>query len=202
MHNKPKRPIDYTIEQIEAFRPFMTILGIFNSDIWEQFQQVERRLQNFKHLMENVNSFANTYSPLGWVTYDRLSTEIVMTVVGMSAEDGESALIDYHLDPDTLCFLGYRFLTRHYEPWRALYERAVERAGAEDYLSAIPLILSIIDGICTKSTGKHPFSGVADVPVFDSQASGPGGLSEGLALLGSTRGKLDTGPITIRSDME
>lgn len=59
-------------------------------------------------------------------------------------------------------------------------------------MSAIPLVLSIIDGICTTSTGKHPFSGGADAPIFDSQTSGPGGLSEGLAILGSTRRKLDT----------
>lgn len=114
----------------------------------------------------------------------------------MAVEDGEGALTRYHLDRDNLRFLGYRFNTSHFNAWRELYERAMERVLAEDFLSAIPLVLSVIDGICTTSTGKHPFSGGADAPVFDSQTSGPGGLSEGLALLGSTRRKLSLEPIS------
>jgi len=136
-------------------------------------------------------------SPLGWVNYDRISTEIVARVLELRIDEGEDALTSYHLHPDNLRFLGYRFSTSHYEPWAAIYERAVERAAAEDYLSAIPLILIVIDGICTTSTGKHPFSGGADAPVFDTQTSGPGGLPEGLALLGSTRRKLNVEGLTV-----
>lgn len=108
---------------------------------------------------------------------------------------GEQILTIHHLDPDQLQFLGYRFHVSRFEAWRELYERAVERAQAEDYLSAVPLVLIIIDGICTTKTGKHPFSGGADAPVFDSETSGTGGIAEGLATLGATRRKLDTTPI-------
>ena len=48
---------------------------------------------------------------------------------------------------------------------------------------------------CTTKSGKHPFSGGADAPVFDSETSGPGGLAEGLAMLGKTKRSLDTTPI-------
>ena len=188
----PKTPGDYTLEQIEAFRPLAKILGFFNKDVREHFREVESQLDSVKQMIANRDLFAKTYSLLGWVNYDRLSTEIVASVVRMTIEDGEVALTNHHLDPDTLRFFGYRFSTSHYEPWRALYERAVERSAAGDYLSAVPLTLIMIDGICTTTTGKHPFSGGADAPVFDSQTSGPGGLPESLALLGSTRRKLDT----------
>lgn len=188
----PKSPAEYLIDQIEKNRPVAKLLGVFDKNAKAQFQEVERQLEIIKNMMINRDLFAQIYSPLGWVNYDRFSTDIVAKVLDMNLEDGEIELTSYHLNPDNLRFLGYRFCTRHFNPWEAMYERAVERAGAEDYLSAIPLVLSIIDGICTTSTGKHPFSGGADTPVFDSQTSGPGGLSEGLAILGSTRRKLDT----------
>lgn len=188
----PQSPTEYLIDRIEKARPVIKLLGVFDKSAKAQFQEVERQLENIKDMMTNRDLFAQIYSPLGWVNYDRFSTDIVAKVLDMNLDDGEIELTNYHLNPENLLFLGYRFCTRHFNPWEAIYERAVERAGAEDYLSAIPLVLSIIDGICTTSTGKHPFSGGADAPIFDSQTSGPGGLSEGLAILGSTRRKLDT----------
>ncbi len=199
MSNKriPKPPGDYIIEQIEAFHPLAKFLGFFSRKLRMQFEEIERQINHVQQMRENSNLFAIRYSSLGWVNYDRLSIEIVATVLEMPIDEGESKLTEYHLDLNSLRFLGNRFSTSHFEPWRTLYERAVERAGAEDYLSAIPLVLIIIDGICTTLTGKHPFSGGADAPVFDSQTSGPGGLPDGLALLGSIRRKLDVSPISV-----
>lgn len=193
----PKTPGEHTIEQVEAMRPLIKFLGLFSKSIREGFREVERQLDEVQRMKADQELFANVYSPLGWVLYDRISTAIVTNVVGLSVEEGEAALTSYHLDPSTLRSLGYRFATSHYEPWSHLFERAVERAAGGDHLSAIPLVLSIIDGICTTLAGKHPFSGGADAPVFDSMASGPGGLPEGLALLGSTRRKLDGAPLSI-----
>lgn len=193
----PKPPGDHLVQQFEAMRPLAKLVGFFNSGVRKQFKEVEQQLNNVKQMVANLELFAQTYSVLGWVNYDRLSTDVVASVVGMPIEDGEAILTKYHLDADNLSFLGYRFKTKHYDPWFEMFERAVERATAEDFLSAIPLVLSVIDGICTTSTGKHPFSGGADAPVFDSQTSGPGGLSEGLALLGSTRRKLHADAISL-----
>jgi hypothetical protein len=158
---------------------------------------LEAMLAHAEQICEDVALFTRTYCTLGWVNYDRMTVEILSSVVRMNVEDGEVALVNYHLDSRNLEVLGYRFQGNCYQPWRPLYDRAVERASTADYLSAIPLVLSIIDGICTTSTGRHPFSGGADAPVFDCQAAGPGGLADGLALLGATRRKLDTGPISL-----
>lgn len=178
-------------------RPIAKLMGAFKPEIRERFKEVESHVENVKSIMANRDMFAQTFSPLGWVNYDRMSVVAVADALRAGVEEGEAVLTAYHLDPDNLRFLGHRFHTRHYEAWGEIYERAVERAGAEDFLSAVPLILIIIDGICTTTTAKHPFSGGADAPVFDTQTSGPGGLSEGLALLGSTRRKLDVTPISI-----
>lgn len=193
---KPKTPGDFTVEQAEALRPLAKLVGLFSPKLRKQFREVESHMDGIKIMLANRDHFARIYSPLGWANYDRMSTDVVAKALEQSIEDGEATLTAFHLDPDTLTFFGYRFHTSAYEPWAPLYERAVERAAAADYLSAVPLVLAIIDGISTTTSGKHPFSGGADAPVFDTQTSGPGGLSEGFALLGSTRRKLDADPIT------
>lgn len=193
--NTPRPLGEYAIQQFETILPLLRTLGLSDKNICKNFEAAEQHLERIKLIMANRDLFAKIYSPLGWVNYDRLSTEVVATVVNVSLEEGESTLTEYHLDSSNLSLLAHRFKMRTFESWCALYERAVERADAKDYLSAIPVVLCIIDGICTTLSGKHPFSGGADAPVFDSQTSGPGGLSEGLALLGSTRRKLDTNPI-------
>lgn len=194
---KPKTTGDFTMEQAEALRPLMKLMGVFSPKMRKQFREVEQQMDGMKTILANLDQFAKTYSPLGWVNYDRVSTDIVAQALAVTGDEGEVLLTAYHLDPDNLRFLGYRFDTPPYRAWSQLFDRAVERSAAEDYLSAVPLILSIIDGICTTTTAKHPFSGGADAPVFDTIASGPGGLSEGFVLLGSTRRKLDTSPISV-----
>ena len=178
-------------------KPFAKLAGLLSPKMRKQFQAVEAQAENIKVMLANSDRFAEIYSPLGWVNYDRMSVDTVAKALAAEGDEGEAILTAYHLDPDNLRFLGYRFHTSHYGAWSELYERAVERTIAEDYLSAVPLLLVIIDGICTTTTAKHPFSGGADAPVFDSQTSGPGGLSEGLALFGSTRRKLDVSPIML-----
>ncbi|TIM10968.1 MAG: hypothetical protein E5Y67_25335 [Mesorhizobium sp.] len=197
MTDKPKPPGDFTLQQFEALKPLAKLIGFFNPDMRKQFQDLDAQVESVKVMLANRDRFAEIYSPLGWVNYDRMSVDAVAKALAAEVDEGEAILTAYHLDPDNLRFLGYRFHTSHYASWGELYERAVERTAVEDYLSAIPLILIVIDGICTTTIAKHPFSGGADAPVFDSQTSGPGGLSEGLALFGSTRRKLDSSSITL-----
>lgn len=145
---------------------------------------------------EHLAQFAQTYGPLGWTTYDRVSTTLLAELSSLEPAAGEARLTSHHLDPDALRILSHRMRIPAYEPWAEVLERAVERAAAEDYLSAVPLLLLIIDGVCTTTTQKHPFSGGADAPVFDTLTSGPGGIADGLKILGATRRKLSTEPLS------
>jgi len=187
---------EHIARQYRQLRPFFGILGLFSGDIRRQAKELEKQFARVERMKEERAAFAKRFGPRGWTIYDRLSVEIVGEAVAEADDEAaEKELVAYHLDPDHLQFLGYRFNVSRFEAWRDIYDRAVERAQAEDFLSAVPLVLIIIDGICTTKTGKHPFSGGADAPVFDTETSGPGGLSEGLAILGATRRKLDTDPI-------
>lgn len=177
-------------------RPALKLASLLDPSLKSKLAEIETQFSDLEKMVAERERFAKRFGPMGWTNYDRLSVDLVHSVVSLPDDvAAEQALTAFHLDPQELEFLGYRFHTKAFEPWRELYERAVERAAGEDYLSAVPLILIIIDGICTTKTGKHPFSGGADAPVFDSETSGPGGISEGLAILGATRRKLDVSPI-------
>ena len=176
----PKEPGEHLIEQIEAFAPLAKAIGLFSPSLGKQFAEIEAQLAAVKASQQHRQRFAEVYAPLGWTVYDRISLDLLAEVVALPGAEGEARLTEHHLHADTLNFLGYRFYTAAYSPWEPIYERAVERALAGDFLSAVPLVLIIIDGLCTTTTQKHPFSGGADAPVFDTITAGPGGIADGL----------------------
>lgn len=195
-HDTPLPTGEHITQQYQQMRPFIKLLGLFNGDVRRQAKELEKQFAEVERMKEDRQRFAARFGPRGWTIFDRLSVEAVRTAVAESDDDiADQSLVSHHLDTDILSSLGYRFNTTRFEPWQGIYARAVERLVAEDYLSAVPLLLIIIDGICTTKTGKHPFSGGADAPVFDTETTGPGGLSQGLAILGATRRKLDTDSI-------
>jgi len=195
--NTPKRPGEHLLSEIEALLPAAKLLSTFNPEARAQLRDLEKQHADVKQMLADIERFVKIYAPLGWTNYDDVSTELVSKIVRMEIADGEAALTDYHLDHEALEILDYRFFKACYSHWAHIFKRAVERAGQADYISAIPLILIIIDGIFLSNTGKHPFSGGADAPVFDTQSSRTGGLPDGLALLGSVRRKLDVEPISL-----
>jgi hypothetical protein len=192
----PKETGEHLLQQIEGMAPLAKLIGFFVPGVRKQFAEVEKAMESVKAHREHLAQFARVYGPLGWTTYDRISTDLLAELAGLEPHAGEALLTSHHLDADTLRILSYRMRIPAYEPWAEVFERAVERATAEDYLSAVPLLLLTIDGICTTTTQKHPFSGGADAPVFDTITSGPGGIADGLKILGATRRKLSTEPIS------
>lgn len=192
----PKETGEHLLQQIEGMAPLAKLIGFFMPSVRKQFAKVEKAMESVKAHREHLAQFARTYGPLGWTTYDRISTDLLAELSALEPQAGETLLTAHHLDADTLRILSYRMRSPAYEPWAEVFERAAERAGAEDYLSAVPLLLLIIDGVCTTTTQKHPFSGGADAPVFDTITSGPGGIADGLKILGATRRKLSTEPIS------
>lgn len=191
----PKSPYDHMSAQLPAMRLMAKAVGSLNPKLRESWRQVESQWAVVQEMKANIALFSERYVPLGWANYDRMSSTVLTELAKCGVEQGEQLLTEHHLGDQALQVLGYRFCLPHFQPWAAIYERAIERCKSEDWLSAIPLILVTIDGICTTSSGKHPFSGGADAEVFDTQTCGPGGLAEALKVLGATRRKLSEHPI-------
>ncbi|MFW3174050.1 hypothetical protein EX530_05045 [Xanthomonas phaseoli] len=191
----PKTPYDHLSAQLPTMRLIGKAVGLFSPQVRKSWNQLESQLVAVEEMRMTIALFSERYVPLGWANYDRMSSQVLAELAKCGVEHGEQLLTQHHLDEQTLQVLGYRFQLPQFQPWATIYERAIERCKVEDWLSAVPLILIIIDGICTANSGKHPFSGGADAEVFDTQTSGAGGLAEALKVLGATRRKLSEEPI-------
>jgi hypothetical protein len=198
MTDLPKKPSDHMMEQYDALKPLAKVLGIFNKDIRESVKKMDESAADFRKFQAATKVFIDDYSDLGWTLCDSISTtHIIAAVESESIDDGETALTNYFLAETELEHAGYKFHRETYRIWMPLYERAKERLLADDFISAVPLLFMIIDGICLKYFQRHPFSGAAEKDVFDSFTSGPDALEKAYALLGQTRRKINDDEIPI-----
>lgn len=188
MNDDPQNPQDHLRQQIVSMRALLALLSPFSAEARKMKAKVAEIEAEMERLTNAREAFARIYGPRGWPLFDHMSVDVMAEVVAMVPEEGDARLTQAHLDPDRLQFSGNRLKSARFRMWFDLYDRAVERAGAGDFLSCVPLTLMIIDGLVTKTTGKHAFSGGVDAPVFDTIASGPGGVADALRLQGQKRG--------------
>jgi len=179
MTDLPKKPSDHMMEQYDALKPLAKVLGIFNKDIRESVKKMDESAADFRKFQAATKVFIDDYSDLGWTLCDSISTtHIIAAVENESIDEGETALTNYFLAETELEHAGYKFHRETYRIWMPLYERAKERLLADDFISAVPLLFMIIDGICLK--------------YFQRDA-----LEKAYALLGQTRRKINDDEISI-----
>lgn len=195
MTKEPKNRQDHLREQLAGFRTLTNIAAPFSSTARQAKADIAKLQAQMNELSQAQAVFTERYAPDGWSLFAGMATPTMVDLVHVTKEEGTSILTSYHLEPQTLQALWQRLKSERMRPWFDIYSTARERAEAGDFVSAVPLVLLIIDGIVTKLTGKHAFSGGTDAPVFDTLASGPGGIAELLQLLGRQRGSVTTEPL-------
>lgn len=192
--NLPKEPHLALMEQIETALPLIEALGLGDPNALAGVKQAKADLQ--RHLA-SLDYFTRVYAPRGWTPFDQLAVTLLDQVAVLQTAQGEQTLVDHFLDPQQLHLVDLRVRRPAYVPWRGMIERAFERLGAKDYLSAVPLLLIVVDGLCQHHLQKSAFGGAADDAVFDSLTSAPNGLAHSLALAGRTRKKLSSEALDI-----
>ena len=100
-----------------------------------------------RHLGEVVDRFYDLLGERNWIFHDDLSVPFVESLIGMSPDESQRALIDHYKDPDGLR-LKVRRLARFPElrARMALIERAEADFLAGRYYSAVQVLLSVMDG--------------------------------------------------------
>lgn len=195
MTKNPKNRQEHLRDQLSGLRTLMNLAAPFSSKVREAKADIARIQAEIDEKLKAQEVFIERYAPDGWSLFAGMATPTLFALVDPTKEEGTAILTSYHLEPDTLHALWQRLKSEKLRPWFDIYVTAMERAKAQDYISAVSLVLLIIDGIVTKLTGKHAFSGGTDAPVFDTFASGPGGIADLLRLLGQQRGSVTTDPI-------
>lgn len=195
MSNGPKKRQDHLRDQLAGFHTLTNITAPFSAKVRQAKVDIAKIQAQMDELSQAQAVFTERYAPDGWSLFAGMATPTMFELEDAIKEDGTTILTSYHLDSQTLQTLWQRLKSERLRPWFNIFSTARERAEAGDFVSAVPLVLMIIDGIVTKLTGKHAFSGGTDAPVFDTLASGPGGIAELLRLLGQQRGSVTTSPL-------
>ena len=100
-----------------------------------------------RHLGEVVDRFYDLLGERNWIFHDNLSVPVVESLIGMSADDAERALIAHYRDPDSLRFKIRRL--SHFPELQArmtLIERAEADFHSGRYYSTVQVLLSVMDG--------------------------------------------------------
>lgn len=94
-----------------------------------------------------VDGFYELLGPRNWIFHDDLNLAFARSLLLLSADQAERALIDFYRDPDKLRFLVQRL--GRFEEMRVrspLIERAEGDFHAGRYYSTVQLLLSVMDG--------------------------------------------------------
>lgn len=178
----------------KAFKPIAGLAGLFSPKIKEAFKKVESAMTDFEDNQKALIKFAELYGPEGWVAFDGVAAPLIKSVSEQEVKTGEPDLINHFLDKGTLERLGWRFHGDRFREWLTIYETIKDRLEAEDFISAVPLIQIVIDGVCQKHLQMSPFSGGADAVVFGKLVD-QDYLVEAFRIHGRTRKKINSEPI-------
>lgn|GEM_PF-1778717 len=190
----PKPEHEHIQEMYKAFKPIAGFAGLFSPKIKDAFKKVESAMTDFEDNQKALIKFAELYGPEGWVAFDGIAAPLIKSVAEQEVKTGEPTLINHFLDKGNLERLGWRFHGDRFREWLTIFETIEERLGAGDYLSAVPLIQIVIDGICQKHLQMSPYSGGADAVVFGKLVDQVY-LVEAFRIHGRTRKKINPEPI-------
>ncbi|RZV42833.1 MAG: hypothetical protein EX271_05040 [Acidimicrobiales bacterium] len=190
----PKAEHEHIQDMYKAFKPIAGLAGLFSPKIKEAFKKVESAMTDFEDNQKALIKFAELYGPEGWVAFDGVAAPLIKSVSEQEVKTGEPDLINHFLDKGTLERLGWRFHGDRFREWLTIYETIKDRLEAEDFISAVPLIQIVIDGVCQKHLQMSPFSGGADAVVFGKLVD-QDYLVEAFRIHGRTRKKINSEPI-------
>lgn len=190
----PKPEHEHIQDMYKALKPIAGIVGFFSPGIKEAFKSVEAAMTDFENTKKAIVQFATLYGPQGWVAFDGISARLLDSITEQAVKGDELALVSNFLDSENLKRLGYRFHGDRYREWLTIYETIHGRLDDEDYISAVPLIQIVIDGVCQKHLQMSPYSGGADAVVFGKLVD-QDYLVEAFRIHGRTRKKINVEPI-------
>jgi hypothetical protein len=103
--------------------------------------------EQLRHHVTGVNSFYEHLGPRNWILHDDLNFTFAESLLSLSGDDAERALIDFYRDPDKLSFMVRR-LSRFegLRTRRPLIERAEADFQAGRHYATVQLLRSVMDG--------------------------------------------------------
>ena len=169
-------------------------------DFLIKIEQVEAQAKELFEIPAIVNEFNTHFNTLGWHAHDSLPTD-VMQEANLLARDSEidkaeELISKSYIERFDSYFIALRGLPTYFER-EHIFERAKERFFQEDYISCIPLILMMIDGVSNDVLNKGVFSCGVDCSAWDCLATINSDIEKFVSIISSARTKTTTEKIEV-----
>jgi hypothetical protein len=169
-------------------------------DLIGTIEQIESLANELFQIPAMFPEFNTHFNSLGWYAHDFMSVETVKSANNYAqASDFTSAenfLVDYYVKNFDVYLTLLRGLPTYFER-EHIIEKAKERFLAEDYISCVPLVLMLADGMSNDVLNKGAFTEGVDLDVWDCLASQNKDILTFIKIITKARRKLVTSKISI-----
>lgn len=191
------------IQSLKSLLFFLRIIPIIRKKIFVQDMGIEiNNLENqFKELSEAPDLFNQYFCQIGWIAYESMSVEIMLSAVQFAKEQkmskAEEVLLLYY-SPEHIelflirCRIIPQFLKRY-----DLMEQAISDYRENRFSSCVLYLLVVIDGIVNDIVNTGFFADNTDLTAWDSIAGHSTGLEKLKELFHQSRKKTNTDEITV-----
>lgn len=180
-------------DEIEKLQPYTAYFGI------ENFGAASKEVEEFN---DDIDTFVEKFVNIGWCLYGSLNHIIIKSAnrayKESSVNAGEEILLNYYKNNIKNCIHFLKQGTSEFLNRWNIIEVAFERHFSCDYISAVPLFLSIIDGVMQDFTNNNGFfSKDADLCAFDSIVGSDENLGKIQQMFSKSRKKINNEKIII-----
>jgi hypothetical protein len=168
------------VEVIAAAPVFLKLLGI-SPDSISKLQQSAQELKDQASILTLPDEFNEEFANQGWIATGALSPDVMRKAFVYSrsgnGEAAEAEILSWFTEDNIRLFAitrGKRF-NKAGERYHQMVE-ALALYKEKRYISAVPLILIVCDGLASDVLGTSPFEKDADLSCFDSITGHPTSL--------------------------
>ncbi|MFD1913358.1 hypothetical protein [Halodurantibacterium flavum] len=175
------------VDVMAAGPDFLKLLGL-SPEIISELQKSALELQDHANILTLPDEFNAQFANQGWIATGALSPEVMRNALAHSregnSEAAEAEILSWFTEDRIRLFAITR--GKRFNKAQARYHQMVEALSLykeERYISAVPLILIVCDGLASDVLGGSPFEKDADLSCFDSITGHPTSLPKLIKLV-------------------
>ncbi len=163
-------------------------------------EAVEAQAAELETLPQEFIEFNGYFNGRGWRAHDSMSTDTVKEANRLARQGdidtAENMLMESYTQRFDFFFIILRGLPNYFER-EHIFEKAKERFFNEDYISCVPLILMMIDGISNDVMNKGIFAKDINLDAWDCFSTIGDDIDEFIKLITSSRSVFNHDQISI-----
>jgi len=184
-----------------VLKPFLRLMGADVAALEKTLAEVEPLAKATREFITIPDRFNDLLGPRGWIMYEMLNIDIAKAAVELAEAgdlDGTETMLVEHYNEETLRFgINFMHAIKAFHPRLPLARKAMADYLERRYHASVPVVLALLDGTVNDISQKGFFSKDATFEAWNSIAAHSKGLSVLSKILGDSRTKTTTEPLTM-----